>query len=320
MVAQAAGVSRATVSRVANHNPLVDPETRRKVIAAAEKLGYLLESRQRPRTVGIIMPAPLPSEEPLHQPLGSYQSMMLYAILEELNARNFRSVIITENGMELVRDRVICGALAISGDSLRNQDWAETTNLPLIRFSDRGAPGENIFTVYFDNRTNLRLAVDHLRANGHRRIGLLLPRSAAAESGRLDQADRTFMAMAPGNEALISYADGSSLADRLDLLLAREITALITYPGDLALQVCRELNRRGLKVPDDISLVTREFDGVTAYWNPPLTCFEPNLRELARAALDLLERILDHRPPLENIGIPGRLILRQSVKKVHFCS
>ena len=315
MVARAAGVSRTTVSRVANHSPLVDPETRRRVIAAAGRLGYVLESRSRRRTVGVILPPPSAASEP-----GGYHSMMLHAIFEELGRRDWRGVIFSDREMTLVQERVLCGAISIAGEELHNREWLETTGLPLVRCSERGAPGENIFTVYFDNRYNLRLAVDHLREAGHRRIGLILPRSAAEEEGRLDRADTAFMAMGPGNAELISYADGTPLAERLERLLRRNVTALITYPGELGLRVCGELNRKGISVPEGLSLITRELAGITAWWNPPLTCFDPDLRHFARAALDLLERLIEHRTPVGKVGIPGRLIVRESVKKVHSCS
>ena len=86
-------------------------------------------------------------------------------------------------------------------------------------------------------------------------------------------------------EEFVSYGEaGIPLAERLDSLLVRGVTALVVIPCDTALEVCAELRKRGIRIPDDLSLITRDFAGVAEFWDPPLTVLRPDYAAMSASA------------------------------------
>ena len=81
--------------------------------------------------------------------------------------------------------------------------------------------------------------------------------------------------------------------------------ALIVISGDTALEVCALLRARAIRIPDDLSLVTRDFSGVAEFWNPPLTVMRTDYKALSVSALDLLVRLVRGERPSADVAIPG---------------
>lgn len=160
-----------------------------------------------------------------------------------------------------------------------------------------------------------------LHKKGHRRIGLILGRTREQEEHLLVKTGIAFPEILKKSgieepEKLVSYLDGSSIQTRLNSLLKQEPTALVVIPGDTALEVCGELNRQGLKIPDDISILSREYDNVSEHLLPPMTTIRPGYAEMSVEALNLLEQMIAHKTPKGDIACPGYLIERESVKQL----
>lgn len=313
MVAREAGVAQSTVSLVVNNKTRVSDDTRKRVIAAARKLGYIPEPQSRRNLIGIIISS--------YRVMNSYQAMTLTALKEEIHRRGWRMEIINNNDVELLNDRVVCGAVSISGDHALNERWRSLKSIPLVRFASESSHIDNIYSVYSDFRTNLKLIFRHLRGKGHRRIGLILGRTEEQEAHLLVKTGIVFREILAMDgflepDAFVSYADEFPLRKRLEALLSRNITALTVIPGDTALEVGKELSRLRIRIPEDLSLITREYSNVSEYLTPPMTTLLPDYPAMASAALDLLDRLLKHETPPGDIACPGRLILRDSVKDI----
>ena len=94
-------------------------------------------------------------------------------------------------------------------------------------------------------------------------------------------------------------------------------TALIIIPGDTALELCALLRRRGLKIPDDISIVSREFDRVLEFCDPPVSAMRPDYEAMSEAAVSMLENALQGRLDLlKDRRIPGSFISRGSIRNL----
>ena len=230
--------------------------------------------------------------------------------------------IVFNEDLSVLGSRALSGAVSVSGDCRLNQKWSEFTTLPLVRFAALSAHSDNIYSVFTDEEPLWRELLGILRLNGHQRIGLLLRRNREQDEALHENLGRLFQQLMLGwgmtaPEEFVSYAEpGISLQERLKQLLEKRVTALIVIPGDTALEVCAELRKRNLRVPDDLSLVTRDFAGVTEFWDPPLTVLRPDYTRLSVSALDLLERLARGETPAEDVAIPGELILRESVRTV----
>ncbi len=177
-VARAAGVSLKTASRVLNDEPNVAPETRAKVVAAAETLGFRrnavaadLARGGTSRLVGFVT-------GDLANP---FYSALAAGIERELS-RHGRQLITASSDEDPERERSLTDALierrvgaliitptASDHSALRTEVAA---GLPVV-FIDRPAQGVDADTVVIDNRGGVRQAVRHLLAAGHRRIALL---------------------------------------------------------------------------------------------------------------------------------------------------
>ncbi len=313
-VARSAGVSQSTVSRVMNNSPKVDDRTRRLVLEAAARIGYPVRNRGKSLRVGLVMSQ--------NSPIGSYQAMAVSALKADLYRRNWSMEIVFNEDLGTLGTRALSGAVSISGDPELNRKWSSFTTLPLVRFAAKSSHSDNIYSVATDAEVLLRRAVVHLREAGHRRIGLLLRRTRGQDEALTENLGLFFQRIMPGfgmadPETFLSHAHpGVTLQERLSKLLERGVTALVIVPGDTALEVCAELRKRRLRIPEDISIVARDFAGVSEFWNPPLTSLRPDYARLSSAALDLLENLVFHRSPATDILIPGELVIRSSVHPV----
>ncbi len=311
MVAREAGVVQSTVSLVINNSPRVSDDTRRRVIEAARKLGYRLEPQSKKLLIGIIISRTTR--------INSYQAMALSYLKNEIYRRGHRLEIICNEDIQILNERVVSGAISISGDHTINQAWSTLRSIPLVRFASKGRHSDNIYTVYTDHRANVDLALGYLNKFNHRRVGLFMRRRQEEEMDLLERTGEYFQEklLAAGiehPERLVSYNDDTPVSERLKRLLGEKITALAIIPGDTALQVLQELRRLKIRIPEDLSVITREFENVSEYWDPPLTSIFPDYQLLSSSALDLLENFHNRKAgQLRDIAVPGHLIERKSV-------
>ena len=302
MVAREAGVAQSTVSLVVNNRPRVSEETRKRVLDAARRLRYVCEPRSGGMLIGVIITG--------CRAMNSYLAMTITAVKEEVHRRGCRLEIINSDDIELLNERVVAGAISLSNDPELNARWKELKNIPLVRFVSRGYP---------DSRADLRLIFDYLNRMGHRKIGLFLERTVAQERQFLDRTGELFRERLEaggiaGAERLVSYAGTGTLPERLERLLSEGITALVVMPGDAALRIQGELARRNLRVPEDLSLLSREYSNVSEFMTPPTTTLLPDYPAMAAHALDLIEMFLQRKQPPGDIACPGRLLIRDSVR------
>lgn len=121
MVAREAGVAQSTVSLVINNSPRVTEYTRKRVLAAARKLGYVLLPQDKQKLIGIIISR--------YRIMNSYQAMTLTALKEELHRRSYRMEIFNNDDIELLNDRVVNGAISITGDHNLNERWRNLSGI-----------------------------------------------------------------------------------------------------------------------------------------------------------------------------------------------
>ena len=167
--------------------------------------------------------------------------------------------------------------------------------------------------VNSDNYGALRAIVAHLAGLGRRRIRLILPDETSGdflerERGYIDAVD------ALGLERLVSSIS-YPITDAIvaDQLLASAPDALIAPDDNDALALLSRLQRRGLRVPDDIALVGFDDEDFAAETFPALTTVSQPLAEMARRAIAyLLDRLAGVDPGLVQEVLPNRLVVRES--------
>ncbi len=308
MIAEAVGVSHATVSRVLNDDPRVHPETRQRVIETARRMGYRLEPGSGRKTIALICSTGL----------GSYISSVLTPLLKEISRRGLRTELILEEDIELLNSRAVAGAIAVTLGNRLNEVWGEIANLPLVRLNRPSLHHENIYSVHSDGIGGMRLAVDCLHAKGHRRIAWFSDVRHETEmiltSHRYDGfivAMRRIGVENPENDCYFNVLH--TLPD-IRALVADGVTAVIACGEMNGIMLASELSRRAVRVPEELSILSMEYPTISPRLIPPQTTLSQDFDGLARAALQLLERLIAREPVAEDVYVPYFLIERESVR------
>ncbi len=313
IVARVAGVSQSTVSKVINNNPEVAAETARRVIRAAHELDYPLIPRGGRPTVAVIIPEYV---------FAGYIAEMLSALTRELLRRGIRLEMVFDTHLELLSERCVSGAIALSWDRQLNARWGSSFLAPLIRINAPGSHAENCWSVCYDGRRSLENLVERLWKLGHRRIGFFFFNSREHEETNVAERFQGFVA------AMNRRGDGTperfcrfdcfrsqpeELAAELDRWQRQGVTALIAANELANVVLDRVVRLLDLKIPEELSLVSWEMPGGSEFFTPPRTTLSVAPEQVCRAAADLLENCLSPDASPEDVLIPYRLIERASV-------
>jgi LacI family transcriptional regulator len=327
-VATEAGVSRTTVSFVLNERTdvKIPPETRRRVLSAAERLGYHLHGPARQLAGGRSHMIALVMRQTPEQVAGD---AVLADTLRGLAAaaRVGGSRIMVEplspdgpNGTyaSLLRSQHADG-LIISGPRTDDPSLIDLLRDEFPIVLQGHLPGVPVTSVDVDNIAAARGAVEHLLAIGHRRIACITnaPLVYTAAHERL-QGYRAALAAA-GIEIvddLIVEAgfDAPSGHAAMAQLVARDaaFSAVFVASDVVALGAIGALREAGRRVPDDVSVVGYDDIPLARYFDPPLTTVRLPAYELGHAAgRALLDRIADRAMPSRTL-LPTELIVRAS--------
>ena len=329
-VARRAGVSTATVSRVLSRPEVVAPGTRRKVMRAVELLGYVPNSAAKNlRTLksGKLLVTVPDISNP-------FFSLILQGI-EDTAMREGYSVLVGDTQHDVKREeryaqmlkRKEADGLIFLGHRLPKEVAA------LVRtMSPRCAPVVNgcefsptlgVPSVHIDNAKAAYEAMDHLYRLGHHRIGvitgpLVSPLSRDRLQGvksraRKQKAERSCTVM----QGDFSIESGAVAAERL-LGSADPPTAVFCFNDEMAMGVIQTAKRRGLRIPDDISVIGFDDIRFSRCIDPPLTTIAQPMRAIGEGTVRLLLEILGGRStPPDSVTLPHTLIIRSSTAPPH---
>jgi LacI family transcriptional regulator len=158
------------------------------------------------------------------------------------------------------------------------------------------APDESVPTVRIDQAEGVRMAVEHLLRLGHATVWHVsgprerMDAQARIEAWRatLEQAGRHTPRVVPGDwSAESGYQAGLELAER------QGVTAVLAANDHMALGLLRAFHERGLRVPEDVSVVGFDDIPEAGYLIPPLTTVRPDHEEVGRRSVELLLRLID---------------------------
>jgi LacI family transcriptional regulator len=307
-VAADAGVSLQTVSRVINNEPFVRPEMRERVQASIEKLGYVPSiAAQRMRGARSRLIVALNDRERTiadwraRQGADWLDQMMLGGMLT-CAQHGYRLIVELVDTHSDHIERELSAALA----SLQPDGVILTpphSHNPLIvdLLAERRSPFARIgaidpgpgFALTMDDERAARLATAHLAELGHRRIGFIAGSPEYQLSARRVSGWRAAMAEAGlESEHLLaegdfSHASGRAAAAQL-LDLPAPPTAIIGSNDQMTLAALEIGRERGLRVPEDLSLVSFDDTPIVRFTHPPLTAILQPIAEVAARATELI--------------------------------
>ena len=324
-VAKRAGVSIATVSRVLTQPDVVAPTTRRRVLAAVERLGYAPNASAKNLRVRstrrLIVTVPHITRLVWSTILLGIQDLANqegYAVL--LGDTRFDRTR-EERYAQMFKERQADGLIFLGhqvGDDIagivrRHRD----TVAPIVNVMGFRPP-LGIPSVQIDNAAAGGDAMDHLYGLGHRRIGLITGGSPSFVTGQRLRGALARAEKARGERDVLvengdfSLESGIVCTERL-LAGPKPPTAIFCFNDEMALGTLHVARNRKLRVPDDLSVVGLDDIHHARYWDPPLTTVAMPMRDMGEHAVRVLLGILNRgeRPP-ERILLPHTLVVRSS--------
>lgn len=296
-VADLAGVSIKTVSRVLNGEPHVRPALKQRVVQAVQELAYTPNQAARRLAgnksylIALLYNNPSPSYVAEIQTGAATRCRALgyHLIVEPLEREQGNDPAPVTNMMKtLAPDGVIL--IPPLSDDVELLSQLAQFGAPVVRIAGyRDGPGLKLRTP---ERDAGRMAVEHLLARGHKRIAMVAPPTSheAAAERLLGYRDALTQAGLPIDEALVvtgrfDVESGQEAAAKL-LALPSPPTAIFAANDEMALGVMRGARESGLSIPGDLSVIGFDDTPSSRSAWPPLTTVRQPLHELSAAAVD----------------------------------
>lgn len=320
MVADLAGVSPSTVSRILNGTAVVSAEKRKAIDDAIGKLGFVPNpvarglAGGRTLSIGVITQA-------LDSP---FYGAALRGIEQELQTAGYSALFVSGHWdaaeearcMDMLRARRVDGIIVMTGrlSDRKLKDCAQS--VPVV-VTGRNLKAHRLYALNFDHFEGARLATRHLLELGHSRIAFVTGDMNHPDAQERERGYRAALleAKVPYDARLVVnglYTEESGLSAAAELLARRKpFTAVFAANDQMALGVALYLHRQGLRIPQDVALIGFDDLPVCAYSYPPLSSVHQPALEMGRLAAAAMLDLLQGRKPAIQMPAPT-LKIRQS--------
>ena len=319
-IAQLAGVSAPTVSKVVNGRAEVAPQTRAHVQKVMHEQGYRLR-RKAAKPAALL-------ELVFHELAGVYPIDIINGVERVADERQLGVVVSESRGkqtpgrgwVEGVLSRAPTGVIPVFSDlSLDQRAQLSTRGIPLVVLDPTGVPSGDIPSVGSTNWHGGLSATRHLIDLGHRRIGVITgPSWALCSRARLDGYRAALDAAGlPIDPALIrngafEIADGVTHGTEL-LRLPDPPTAIFALNDGMAIGVYKAASQAGLRIPDDLSVVGFDDHPLDGWIVPSLTTVHQPLTDMGATAARMVLDLASGTPlPSNRVELATELMVRDS--------
>ena len=324
MVAQMAGVSLSTVSRILNGTATVSEAKTRAVDAAIAELGFVPNpvarglAGGRTLSIGVVTQA-------IDSP---FYGAALRGIEDQLDPAGYSPLFVSGHWnaasearcIDVLRSRRVDGIIVLTGRMTDQALKNCAKSLPVV-VTGRTLKAPGLFSLNFDNFEGGRMATHHLIQLGHRRIAFITGDPAHGDStermrgyrAALDAAGISFdpALVVPGE---YHEVNGLLAVDRL-LESRQRFTAIFAATDQMAFGAALGLQRRSLRVPDDVSLVGFDDLPTSQFAIPPLSTVHQPAYELGRLAASAMLDLLAGNKPGAQLP-PPRFVARESSRRL----
>lgn len=304
-IARSLNISISTVSRALRGMPEIHIDTRNAVMRLAEELDYQPNqlaknlAKSRTRTIGVILPN-----------LSYYYFSAMLNSIEESALQAGYSVLVCQtnesylreitNIQNLMRSQVEGFIISLSRDTDKYEhvERLARKNIPLVLF-DRYADGIDASKVIVDNQAAACKATEHLIENGCQRIGFLAGPPQLLLSNQRVMGYREALAKhgLPINDQYVvhcDYTQENTIMQTLTLMSHPQppdgvvmISDRVAYPAMYA------MSQKGLRIPDDVAVVSFNNEPVSAFFSPALSSISQPIQEMGTETVRLLLKQLD---------------------------
>jgi LacI family transcriptional regulator len=322
MVAEEAGVSPSTVSRILNGTARVRDVKVRAVEAAIAKLQFMPNpvarslARGKSMSIGVVT-------QSIDSP---FYGEALAAIEKGLLRERYSALIVSGHWREGNERQSVAHLLGRRVDGiilltscLPDRELVNLSHSVPLVVTGRSVRGERIFCLDVDSTEGARLATSYLVGQGHRRIAFLS--GPPDHPDALQRLDGYKAALAASkitfSRQLVAYGDYSesgghrALSELLDS--GAEFTAVFAANDQTACGAMLALHRRGMRVPGDVSVVGFDDLAASAFTIPPLTTVHRSIDEIGAGAAEAIIDLIERRTPRAKVSSP-KLAIRESTR------
>ena len=329
-IARESGYAVGTVSRVLNNHPDVSEKARAKIMEVVEKHHFKLNSnakhlkQQASNGIAIIVKG--------------NQNMLFASIVEQMQGmireKGYACLMYyigemedeLEQAFQVIVERRPMGILFLGSNLSYFKERFDAVKIPCVLVTNSGeALGfDKLSSVSTDDSKAAYAAIEHLINLGHTKIGILggqLEKSRAAITryigclSAFEDHKLTFEMKRQYEPALFSIAQGYEAMTNL-IRKMPELTAVFAMSDTMALGAIRALHDKGLRVPEDVSVVG--FDGIELgnYMSPKLTTIRQDREVIAKRSVEILLGNITGEKGAEHETVPFRIIEGESAKKI----
>lgn len=322
-VAQAAGVSPSTVSRILNGTAVVSAEKREAVDKAIAELGFVPNpvarglAGGRTLSIGVVTQS---LDSPFYGgALRGIEATLVQAGYSPLFVSGHWNAAQEARCIEVLRARRVDGLIVLTG---RLSDAALTAcaqHQPVV-VTGRKLKARGLYALDFDNFLGARQATRHLLGLGHRKIAFISgearhPDATERQRGYRAELKEAGVAFNPALVVPGQFFEDSGRVAAERLIESREpFTAIFAANDQMAQGAALALHRHGLKVPADVSLVGFDDQPGSMFSLPPLSTVHHPIYELGQIAAGAMLQLLAGETPRQELPAP-RFIERESTSR-----
>ncbi|MFW6377715.1 MAG: LacI family DNA-binding transcriptional regulator [bacterium] len=321
-VAEKAGVSIATVSRVLNNQATVRPATRAKVEAVIKELNYqpnyLGRNLRRAETKLILVV--------LQNISNPFYAKVVKGIEDVGHKNNYNIMICNTDSdtdrerdyLELLLNKLVDGVILMEPEIEAEELTQISKDFPVVQCCEY-KEGSNISHISIDNIAAGYTAVSHLLKLGHQRIAMIsgynrLLSAIQREKGYRQALLDSGIEFDPDLIKYSSYGFTGGLRSAKEILqMDDRPTAIFTISDITAIGAIKAIKQEGLRVPEDIAVVGFDNTGIAAMYDPPLTTVAQPRYDLGKISMEILLDLINNKNIVnKEIYLEHELIIRES--------
>ncbi len=325
-IAKELGVSKTTVSRALNNKSDILPETRERILETVKKYNYQPNatakamSSHRNDTIGVFIPHDID-----YVFMNPFYEEIIRGIFKEADSKGYYILLLychNDNYLDVIYQNRIDGLLVIS-PGLNHMDILDNikeTGIPTV-LTSRMPGNTNVPHVCVNNYKGAMIAVEHLISLGHEKICFINgPKVLSSSADRL-QGYRDAMnnnGLEVKEEYIRTGANNidSGTVIMKQLLEEVEPTAVFVAGDFMAFGVMNVIQEKGLKIPDDISVVGFDDIAMAKVMNPPLTTINQATHDKGRKGVEILVNLIEGNDVPLSTELDVQLVVRKTTGPV----
>jgi LacI family transcriptional regulator len=327
-LAQMAGVSKTTVSRVINNKPDVDPETRKRIHSLIDEYGFQPNafakaiSLQKSRHIGLIIP-----HDAAYVFSNPFYTEVMRGVSTEIDRQGYYLVVCYAhevNYLDIYRQKRVEGFVLLSPGSF-HKHIIDSLNAEQVPFVSTAKISDEPHMTYVDvdNNYGATLVMEHLVSLGHRKIAYIGKPTLQSSQDRLNGYRSVMQKYGfDCDDCWTMITDTSSIQTGYDSTVRllsgqRAPTAIFLANDVMAFGAMKAIQECGLKVPEDVSVVGFDDIPLAGYVTPPLTTVrQPSYDKGVQAASILIQCLETGKTP-ESVIMGVELVVRNSTARPH---